>query len=97
MFTAKDYSMIFRKEFIILHKTKFYVEFMSKSTKHCWMIYKHGSPDIFPVWMYHKHRQMDSCYHLHRRKMSVVSSIKEILQHDQYILSDRKQIFKNQK
>lgn len=97
MLTKKDLLLISPKYFMILKKTNFYIEVLSKNTGHCWMIYKHGSPDKYPVWIYHKHKQPDQCYHLHKRTGSVELAVQEILQHDKYTLSGRKNVFQNQK
>lgn len=95
MFTASDYALICKNRFRILQKTVFYVEIISPKTKHCWIIYKHGSVDRYPVWVYHKHRQQDLCYHLHKRTASVKSAIREIKAHDIYQSTDRKKVFNN--
>ena len=95
MFTKKDLLLISSNYFLILKKTNFYIEVLSKCTGHCWTIYKHGSPDKYPVWIYHKHKQSDQCYHLHRRTGSVELAIKEIQKYDGYYLSGRKNIFYN--
>lgn len=97
MLTKKDLQLVSQKYFVILKQTKYYIEILSKCTGHCWIIYKHGSPDKYPVWIYHKHKQTDQHYHLHRRKGSVETAVKEIVQHDKYYLSGCKSIFCNQK
>lgn len=97
MLTKKDLLLISPKYFMILKKTNFYIEVLSKCTGHCWIVCKHGSPDRYPVWIYHKHHQTDQCYHLHRRTGSVELAIKEIQKHDQYHLGGRKKIFDNNK
>ena len=97
MLTKKDLLLISPNYFVILKWTNYYVQLLSKSTGHCWTIYKHGSTDKYPVWIYHKHKQSDQCYHLHRRTGSVVSAIKEIVQHDKYYLNGRENVFDNQK
>lgn len=95
MLTRKDLLLISSKYFLILKKTNFYIEILSKCTRHCWIIYKHGATDKYPVWMYHKHKQSDQCYHLHRRTGSVELAIREIQQHDKYHISGRKIVFDN--
>ena len=97
MLTKKDLLLISSDYFMILKRTKFYLELVSKNTGHCWTIYKHGSPDKYPVWLYHKHKKLDQCYHLHRRTGSVEFAVKEIVQHDTYFLNGRKKIFDNKK
>ena len=97
MLTKKDLLLISPKCFVILKQTNYYVEVLSKSTGHCWSIYKHGSPDKYPVWLYHKHKQSEQCYHLHRRTGNVELAVKEIVQHDTYCLNGRKKIFDNKK
>lgn len=95
MLTKKDLLLISLNYFEVLMQTKYYVEVLSKSTGHCWTIYKHGSPDKYSIWIYHKHSKKDMCYHLHRKKGTMTGAIKEILQHDQYILSGRQNMFCN--
>ena len=95
MLTRKDMLLISGDYFVILKKTHYYIEVMSKCTRHCWVIYKHGSVDRYPVWVYHKHRQQDLCYHLHKRTASVKSAIREIKAHDIYQSTDRKKVFNN--
>ena len=97
MLTKKDLLLISPKYFMILKKTNFYIEVLSKCTRHCWTVYKHGSPDKYPVWIYHKHHQTDQCYHLHRKKRSVEAAIKEIEAHDKYQAAGRKNVFNNLK
>ena len=97
MLTKKDLLLISSEYFVILKKTNYYIEVLSKNTRHCWMIYKHGSVDRYPVWIYHKHRQKDLCYHLHRKKRSVEAAIKEIESHDKYQSAGRKKVFNNLK
>lgn len=97
MLTKKDLLLISPKYFRILKQTNYYIEVLSKNTGHCWTINKHGSPDKYPVWIYHKHKQSDQCYHLHRRTGSVELAVKEIVQHDTYFLNGRKKIFDNKK
>ena len=57
MLTKKDLLLISKDYFVILNQTAYYIEFMSKRTGHCWIIYKHGSAEKYPVWLYHKHSQ----------------------------------------
>lgn len=95
MLTRKDMLLISGDYFVILKKTYYYIEVMSKCTRHCWVIYKHGSVDRYPVWVYHKHRQQDLCYHLHKRTASVKSAIREIKAHDIYQSTDWKKVFNN--
>lgn len=95
MLTKKDLQQVSLNEFVILKQTNYYIELISKNTGHCWTIYKHGSSDKYPVWLYHKHSQKDQCYHLQRKKGSVKAAIKEIQVHDQYQLSGRKKVFSN--
>ena len=97
MLTRKDLLLISSEYFEILKKNNFYIEVLSKCTKHCWIIYKHGSPDNYPVWLYHKHKQSNQCYHLHRRTGNIELAVNEILQHDKYQLRGRQNVFKNQK
>ena len=97
MLTKKDLLLISPNYFVILKQTNYYVELLSKSTGHCWSIYKHGSPDKYPVWIYHKHNQTDQYYHLHRKKRSVEAAIKEIESHDKYQSAGRKKVFNNLK
>ena len=95
MFTANDYALVRKNKFHVMNETVFYVEIISPRTKHCWIIYKHGSPDSYPVWLYHKHKKTDQCYHLHKKTRSVYSAVREIHSHDQYQLNGRKRIFDN--
>ena len=97
MLTKKDLLLISPKYFMILKKTNFYIEVLSKCTGHCGTIYKHGSPDKYPVWIYHKHNRTDQYYHLHRKKRSVKAAIKEIESHDKYQYADRENAFNNLK
>ena len=61
MLTRKDLLLILKEYFVILNQTAYYIEFMSKRTGHCWIIYKHGSAEKYPVWLYHKHSQNVQC------------------------------------
>ena len=95
MLTRKDLLLISKDYFVILNQNAYYIEFMSKRTGHCWIIYKHGSAEKYPVWLYHKHSQKDQCYHLQRKKNFVDTAIKEIKAHDRYQRSGRKREFEN--
>lgn len=95
MLTNKDISQIYEKDFDFICRTKFYVEFQSKDTKHCWIINKHGSPGEIPVWLFHKHSKEEPCYHLHKKHRTVSAALKEVIQHDLYQMGGRKEIFDN--
>ena len=97
MLTKKDLLLVSPKYFVVLKKTNLNIEVLSKCTGHCWTIYKHGSPDKYPVWIYHKHKQSEQCYHLHRKTGSVELAIKEIEAHDKYQAAGRKKVFNNLK
>ena len=84
MLCKTDLAQISEVYFKIIRITSCYVELMSKDTQHCWIIYKVGFSDRFPIWLYHKHNKNDQCYHLQRRKKSFKSALNEIQQHDMY-------------
>ena len=95
MLNKTDLAQISEKYFEIIRVVSCYVELMSRCTQHYWIIYKVGSSDRFPVWLYHKHKRENQCYHLQRKKKSFRSALKEIQQHDTYCMTGRKYVFNN--
>lgn len=95
MFNKRDLEQISEDYFEIVKIAPYYVEFMSKNTQHCWIIYKMGVSDKFPFWLYHKHKKEHQCYHLQPKKKSIKSTLNEIKQHDLYYKTGRKNIFDN--
>lgn len=95
MINKRDLAKISEEYFEIIRVTSCYVELMSKNTQHCWIVYKVGVTEKFPVWLYHKHSKDNQCYHLQRKKKSFKSTLSEIQSHDMYCITGRKSIFCN--
>ncbi len=61
------------------------------------MICKVGHVSEYSNEIFHKHKQEEPVYHLHRRKGTIWGPIEEIKKHDQYQISGSKDIFENEK
>ena len=94
-FNKRDMELISKEYFEIIKTAPCYIELRSKCTGHCWIIYKMGYSDKFPYWLYHKHKSEELCYHLQRKKNSIISITKEIEKHDMYQETNRKTPFNN--
>lgn len=55
MFTKKEKSPVGKGCFTIIRETERYIEFLSNSTKHCWIICKNQDSSDRLVMLYHKH------------------------------------------
>lgn len=89
IFTRKEYSLIKTGYFNLLRETESYLEFQSKNTKHCWIIYKHSfdSSKQHPIFIYHKHTIKTEYYHKHWECYTVAQAVKSIKGHDEYVLN----------
>ena len=68
MFTKKEKRMVGEGHFTIIRETERYIEFLSKNTKHCWIICKSQDGIGKPVMIYHKHSRETEYYHRHWKK-----------------------------
>ena len=86
MFTNKEKKLIGEDYFTIIRETEQYIEFLSKNTRHCWIICKNpGSVDNL-IMIYHKHSRKTKYYHKHWKTWSVARAVESIKQHDRYVL-----------
>lgn len=86
MFIKKEKKLINEGNFTIIRETERYIEFLSNSTKQCWIICKNSNNTDKPIAIYHKHSQKIEYYHRHWRTWSVVRAVESIKQHDRYVL-----------
>lgn len=86
MFTKKEKKVIGEGYFTIIRETEQYIEFLSNSTKHCWIICKNLNGTDKPIIIYHKHSRKTEYYHRHWKTWSVESAVESIKQHDRYVL-----------
>lgn len=89
MLTQKE-KLLFEKlaqNYQIVRITDDYIEFTSRSTKHCWIIKKESahSGHKLPYTIYHKHKLSDY-YHKHWQSYSFENCINSIESHDNYVL-----------
>ena len=94
MFTIKELSLVQTSYFEIIRQTEDFIEFKSKNTGHCWIIYKHSHRDNCPIWLYHKHKQKESYYHRHWQTFTVVQCVKSIKKHDEYVIAKQQGFYK---
>ncbi len=86
MFTKKEKRMVGEGHFTIIRETERYIEFLSKNTKHCWIICKSQDGIGKPVMIYHKHSRETEYYHRHWKTWNVAKAVESIMQHDRYVL-----------
>lgn len=86
MFTKKEKRLVGEGCFTIIRETERYIEFLSNSTKHCWIICKNPDGTDKPVMIYHKHSRKTEYYHRHWKTWSVARAVESIKQHDRYVL-----------
>ena len=72
--------------FNVIRVEENFVSVQSKNTGHCWMVFKKTYDMDKPVVLHHKHNITDEWYHEHKRGWTVEEMVKEIKQHDQYVL-----------
>lgn len=87
MFTKKEKRLIGEGYFTIIRETEWYIEILSKNTKHCWIICKNLNGRDLPVIIYHKHSQKTKYYHKHWKTWSIPKAVESIKQHDTYVLN----------
>ena len=63
-----------------------FISAMSKNTGHCWLL--KYAPNVYkrPYILYHKHTLDTKRYHLHWNTYSLWDCMREITDHDNYIL-----------
>ncbi|MDE6253573.1 MAG: hypothetical protein K2M78_13235 [Lachnospiraceae bacterium] len=78
MFTKKEKRLVGEGYFTIIRERERYIEFLSKSTKHCWIICKNLDSTDKPVIIYHKHSWKTEYYYWHWKTWSVASAVESI-------------------
>jgi len=86
MFTPKEHILLTSSYFKLIRKTDDFYEIQSKCTKHCWIIQKPYSFHRHPVRIYHKHNKKIPYYHKHGYSYTIHSAIRQIKDHDAYVL-----------
>ena len=90
MFTRKEHSFFNDPYFKIVREEQQYIEVQSVSTGHCWNVFKNQFEPTCKVKLYHKHKLTDQYYHEHRQCRTVAEAVKEIKEHDEYVLEQAK-------
>ena len=88
MFTRKEHSIFNDPYFKIVREEQQYIEVQSVNTGHCWNVFKNQFEPTCKVKLYHKHKSTDQYYHEHRQCRTVAEAIKEIKEHDEYVLQE---------
>lgn len=88
MFTGPEKRLLSEDYFILLREEEQYFEIESKNTKHCWRVFKNKSKNGKPVDLYHKHKISDPWYHKHFQTITVKEAIKNIKEHDEFVLQN---------
>lgn len=69
--------------FEIIRQTDNFIEIMSLSTKHCWIIFRQEyCKNENKYILYHKHNISDPYYHIHHKASSVSNAVSKIRYHD---------------
>ena len=88
MFTRKEHRFFNDPYFKIVREEQQYIEVQSVNTGHCWNVFKNQFEPTCKVKLYHKHKSTDQYYHEHRQCRTVAEAIKEIKEHDEYVLQE---------
>lgn len=86
MFTNKEMKLLGGVYFTIIRIEEKYVELVSNSTRHQWVIYKNSIDSDKPVTLYHKHTADTRYYHKHWETWSVAKAVESIKGHDAYVI-----------
>ena len=86
MYTKKEKRMIREVCFIVIRETERYIEFLSNSTKHCWIICKNQDSTDRLIINYHKYSQKTGYCHRHWKTWCMASAVESIKQYDRYAL-----------
>ena len=87
MFSSSERRLLGGGYFTIIREEEKFIEVKSKSTGHCWMIFKKTYDQDKPVVLYHKHKFNDEWYHEHWKTWTVKSAVQNIKSHDAYVVS----------
>jgi hypothetical protein len=88
MFCQKDINQLQSSYFVMIRRVENFIEVRSKNTGHCWIIKKLDYSSTLPVIIYHKHNNRDY-YHRHGQATSITHAIKDIKNHDTYVLDKK--------
>ena len=89
MFTNSERKQFDNSYIVLLREEDRYIEVKSKSTSHCWIIFKKSFDSGRPVTIYHKHNQSDKYYHKNYETYNVAMAVSSIKSHDKYILNGK--------
>lgn len=91
MFTKYEKRFLRTGYFVTIREENKFLEFKSKNTQHCWMIFRRTYTDLDrPFDIYHKHKQSDPYYHKHYQTYTIGQAIKSIKSHDAYVMEQRR-------
>lgn len=86
MFTANEHDLLAAPYFRVIRTAHDYYEIQSRCTGHCWIIQKPYYTQRHPVRIYHKHGRKTPYYHRHGQANAIHSAIRQIKNHDAYVL-----------
>lgn len=86
MFTRKEHALFADPYFRIIREEQQYIELQSLNTGHCWNVFKNQFESVNKIKLYHKHKETDSYYHDHKLCRTVADAVKEIKDHDAYVI-----------
>jgi len=87
MFTKAELQLLNDSYFTPLRNDENFYEIVSKNTEHCWIIQKHQSSTLKPIFIHHKHSIKDPYYHKHGQSKNIDIAIKIIQKHDNYVIN----------
>lgn len=86
-FNMKERKVLSDPYFKKIREEEDFYEIESICTEHRWIIKKVNIPGELPVRLHHKHSSETPYYHRQKSAHNVISAIKIIKEHDQYIIS----------
>lgn len=87
MFSEREKRLLSDDYFTPIRQEEQFIEVKSKNTKQCWMVFKKkNEKGMLVVVLYHKHKMEDAWYHEHYRFWTVKDAVKNIKEHDEYVM-----------
>lgn len=88
MFTKREMQLFGGGYFTIIRVEEKYIEVISRSTKHQWIVFKKSMDSDKPVTLYHKHTATIKYYHKHWETWTVKQAVESIKSHDSYVIEN---------
>lgn len=90
MFSRKEKRYFSDPYFRIIREEEQFVEIQSLNTTQCWNIFKNQFEHSKKITLYHKHKETDAYYHKHGQCSTVGEAVKQIKDHDEYVIEQDK-------